>query len=48
MKKLHTTLAKSGSVLLGLTTAVSATDPAIRKKIFGSGTINEEIDYIIK
>ena len=47
-----TLLAKSVLVSLGLMTASSATDAAIQKKIFRSGTAlvfsNEEIDDIIK
>ena len=36
MKNVLNPLAKSVSILLGLTTAASATDAAIHKKIFGS------------
>ena len=44
-------LAKGVLILLGLATAVSATDTAIHKKMFGSGIItliisNEEINEI--
>ena len=46
------TLAKSILIPLGLTTATSATDAAIQKKIFGSGTTliisDEEMNDIIK
>ena len=47
------TLAKSVLVPLGLTAAASATDAAIHKKIFGSGTAtliisNEEMYDIMK
>ena len=53
MKNLLTPLAKSVSVLLKLTAATSATDAAIQKEIFGSGTSaliisNEEMDDIMK
>ena len=46
-------LAKSVLIPLGLTTAASATDAAIHKKMFGSGTTiltisNEEIHDIMK
>ena len=46
-------LAKSVLILLGLTAAVSATDGAIHKKMFGSGfstliISNEEINDIMK
>ena len=46
-------LAKSVLILSGLTTATSATDAAIHKKMFGSGTTtliisNEEINDIMK
>ena len=37
MKNVHTPLAKSALTPLGLTTAASATDAAIHKKIFQSG-----------
>ena len=53
MKNLLTPLAKSVSVLLKLIAATSATDAAIQKEIFGSGTSaliisNEEMDDIMK
>ena len=46
-------LAKSVLIPLGWTAAASATDPAIHKKMFGSGTTtlitsNEEINDIMK
>ena len=46
-------LAKRILILLGLTAAASATDPAIHKKMFGYGTttlkiFNEEMNYIMK
>ena len=46
-------LAKSVLIPLGLTAAASATDTAIHKKMFGSGTttfiiLNEEINNIIE
>ena len=46
-------LAKSVLITLGLTAAASATDAAIRKKMFGSGvttfiSLNEEMNYIMK
>ena len=46
-------LAKSVLIPLGLTTAASATDPAIQKKIYGSGTAaliiyNEEVNDLMK
>ena len=47
-------LAKSILIALGLTAAVSATDPAIQKKIHGSGTATliisneEENDFMKK
>ena len=46
-------LAKSILIPLGLTAAVSATDAAIRKKMFGSGTMtltisNKEMNDIMK
>ena len=50
MKNVLAPLAKSVLVQLGLTAATSATDAAIPKKFFGSGTTlvfsNEEIDII--
>ena len=47
------TLAKSVLIPLGLTTAGSATDTAVHKKIFGSGNTallisNKEMNYIVK
>ena len=47
------TLAKSVLIPLGLTTAGSATDAAVHKKIFGSGNTallisNKEMNYIVK
>ena len=47
------TLAKNVLIPLGLTAAVSATDSAIHKKMFGSGTtkliiFNEEMNDIMK
>ena len=52
MKNVLTVLAKSVLVPLALTAAASATDPAINKKMFGSGTTlvfpNEEINDIMK
>ena len=52
MKNVLKPLAKSVLVPLGLT-AASATNAAIHKKMFGSGTTkltisNEEINYILK
>ena len=46
-------IAKSVLISPGLTAAVSATDPAIHNKIFGSGNTtliicNEEMNYIMK
>ena len=46
-------LAKRILILLGLTAAAAATDPAIHKKMFGYGTttlkiFNEEMNYIMK
>ena len=38
MKNILKTLAKSVSIPLGLTASYSATDAAIHRKIFGSGT----------
>ena len=45
-------LAKSVSIPLGLTAAASATDAAVQKKIFGSGTITsiilkEQMTYML-
>ena len=53
MKNVLTPLAKSVLISLGLTTAASATDAAIQKKIFRSGTAaliipNEEMKDIMK
>ena len=53
MKYVHTPLAKSVLVPLGLTAAASGTDAAIQNKIFGSGMTtlivsNEEIEHIMK
>ena len=53
MKNVHKPLAKSTLIPLGLTTASSATDAAIHKKIFGFGTTtlmisNEEVNDIMK
>ena len=53
MKDVFKLLAKSISILLGLTAAGSATDAAIHKKMFWSGTTtltisNEEMNGIIK
>ena len=53
MKNAHKLLDKNTLIPLGLTTAASATEAAIHKKIFGSGTItikisNEEINNIMK
>ena len=53
MKNALALLAKSVLVPLGLTAAVSATDAAIQKKIFGSGMTaliisNEEMEDIMK
>ena len=52
MKNMHKLLAKSVLVSLRLTAAVSATDAAIQKKIFGLATTiiisNEEINDIMK
>ena len=53
MKNALKLLAKSISILLGLTAAGSATDAAIHKKMFWSGTTtliisNEEMNGIIK
>ena len=53
MKNVLKPLAKSVLIPLGWTAAASATDPAIHKKMFGSGTTtlitsNEEINDIMK
>ena len=53
MKNVLKPLAKSVLIRVGLTEAASATDPAIRKKLFGSGmttliTSNEEMNDIMK
>ena len=53
MKNVLTPLAKSVLIPLGLTTAASATQAAIQKKIYGSGmTIliisNEKMKYFMK
>ena len=52
MKNIFKPLAKRVLIPLGLTTAALATDPAIHKKIFGSGrqliTSNEEVNDIMK
>ena len=53
MKNVLTLLAKSLLILLGLTTATSATDETTQKKIYGSGAtaliiLNKEIDDIMK
>ena len=53
MNNVHTSLAKSVLIPLGLTAAASATDAAIQKKIFGSGTTalifsNEKWKVILK
>ena len=53
MKSVFTPLGKSVLVPLGLTTAASATDAAVQKKVYGSGTTvlifsNKEMDDIIK
>ena len=53
MKNLHTPLAKNILVSLGLTAAGLATNAAIQKKFFGSGTAilvfsNEEFNDIMK
>ena len=52
MKNVLTPLAKSVSITVGLTAAVSATDAAIQKKIYGTDTAalitpNQEIEDII-
>ena len=53
IRNAHKPLAKSGLILLGLTTAASATDAGFYKKMFGSGTTtlvisNEEMNNIMK
>ena len=53
MKNVLKPLAKSNLILLGLSAAVSATDPATQKKNFGSGMSaliisNKEVDDIMK
>ena len=53
MKNVLKPLAKSVLISLGLTAAASATEAAIYKKIFGSGTttliiLNEEMNDIIE
>ena len=53
MKNVLTPLAKSVLIPLELTSAESAIDTAIQKKLFGSGTIaliisNEEMEDIMK
>ena len=53
MKNARKLLAKSILIALGLTAAVSATDAAVHKKMFGSGTTtviisNEEMNDIMK
>ena len=53
MKNILKPVAKSGLILLGLTTTASAADAGIQKKTFGSGTAkllisNEEMEVIIK
>ena len=53
MKNVLTPLAKSILILFGLTAAASATDAAIQKKLFGSGTtaliiLNKEMEDIMK
>ena len=52
MKNVLKPLAKSVSIPLGLTTALSTTDAAIQKKMFGSGVttliiLNEEMKDIM-
>ena len=47
MKNVLTTLAKSILIPLGLTEAASATDAAIHKKMFGSGTSPSDLAKII-
>ena len=53
MKNVLKPLAKTVLIPLGLTSAASATDAAIQKKIFGSGTTtliisNEEMNDVMK
>ena len=52
MKNIFKPLLKRVLIPLGLTAAALATDPAIHKKIFGSGrqliTSNEEVNDIMK
>ena len=53
MQSLFTPLAKNVFVHLGLTAVVSATDAAIEKKIYGSGTTklvfsNENLNDVMK
>ena len=53
MKNIIKTLAKSVSILLGLTAAAAAADARIHEKILGSGTTtltisNDEMEDIIK
>ena len=53
MKNVLTSLAKSVLVPLGLTATAAATDPTVRKKIYGSGTTtlvlsNEDFNDIRK
>ena len=53
MKSVPTPLAKSALLLFGLTAAMLATDAAIQRKIYGSGTTaliisNEEMEDIMK
>ena len=53
MKNIFKLLAKSVLIRLGLTTAASATDAPIHKKMFGSGVkiliiLNEEMNDIMK
>ena len=53
IKDVFTPLAKSVLIPLGLTVAASATDAAIQKNIFGSGTTtliisNKEMEDIVK
>ena len=53
MKNALTPIAENALIPLGLTAAASATDTAIQKKIYGSGTTalifwNEEMEDIMK
>ena len=53
MKNVLTPLAKSILISFGLTAGVSATDAAIQKKLFGSGTtaliiLNKKMEDIMK